>query len=580
MTRDDAFAHPRRDRRETGRDATPGAGTPRRPDRRSLLLGGLGLGGAALAAAGLAACGGSDDAAPTPTPSLRPATPIPGVTDGVFGLGVASGDPLPDGVILWTRLAPKPTDGGGMPARDIPVDWQVATDEGFRSVIRAGTQTATAALAHSVHVDVRGLQPGRDYFYRFRAGAVLSPVGRTRTAAAPGAGPDAASGALSFALVSCQDFQNGYWPAYDAIAADRPDLVVHVGDYIYEYDPDSRFPDRRHTTPQTPGLDQLQTLADYRNRYGQYKTDPALQAAHLAAPWVVTWDDHEVENNYAGLVDEIGDTGPKHQDRATFARQRAAAYQAYYEHMPIRVTLSPGSPDLKIYRRLTFGSLATLNVLDTRQYRTPAPGDSPSAIGAAALGGANTGGTMAGAEQERWLRAGLDTSSTRWNLIAQQTMMAQLDGQLPGGDGQTLTNLDQNDGYRPYRRRILSGVRDSKARNPVVLSGDLHCAWVNDLRVDFDQPETPVVATEFVCTSISSSFFLISDEFVRDNNARFNPHVRYFRGDRRGYTRFRVTPTECRADLRVAADIDHRDSPVTTDATWVVEDGRPGAQSA
>ncbi|MCL9758360.1 alkaline phosphatase D family protein [Frankia sp. AiPa1] len=551
-------------------------------DRRSVLFGGLGLGGAAvLGGIGLAACGGSGGGAPSPAPTLRAPTPVPGVTDGVFGLGVASGDPLPDGVILWTRLAPKPTQGGGMPPRDVPVDWQIATDQQFRSVVRAGTQTAQAAFAHSVHVDVRGLEPGRDYYYRFRAGTVLSPVGRTRTAAAPAdGGADAATGSLSFALVSCQDFQNGYWPAFDAIAADRPDLVVHVGDYIYEYDPDSHFPDRRHTTPQTPGLDQLQTLADYRNRYGQYKADPALQAAHLAAPWVVTWDDHEVENNYAGLVDEPGDTGPEHQDPARFARQRAAAYQAYYEHMPIRVQLDPGSPDLRIYRRLTFGSLATFNVMDTRQYRTPTPGNIASAIGPAELGRTNTNGTMAGAEQERWLRAGLDASRTRWNLIAQQTMMAQLDGQLPAGYGEILTNLDQNDGYRPYRRRVLAGVRDSRVRNPLVLSGDLHCAWVNDLRVDFDQPETPAVAAEFVCTSISSAFFLVNDEFVRANNARYNPHVRYFRGDRRGYTRFRLTPTECRADQRIVADISQRRSPVTTDATWVVEDGEHTAHEA
>lgn len=577
MTRDSADASADLNRSPAGHGAVSITPDKAGPHRRSLLLGGLGLGATALAAA---ACGGSGDAKPPAAPGLRAATPLSGVTDGVFGLGVASGDPLPDGVILWTRLAPKPTDGGGMPARAIPVDWQVAADEGFRSVVRAGTTTAQPAFAHSVHVDVRGLEPGRDYYYRFRAGTVFSPVGRTRTAAAPGAGPAAAGGSLAFALVSCQDFQNGYWPAFDAIAADRPDLVVHVGDYIYEYDPHSKFPDRQHTTPQTPGLDQLQTLADYRNRYGQYKADPALQAAHRAAPWVVTWDDHEVENNYAGLVDEPGDTGPKHQDPATFARQRAAAYQAYYEHMPIRATLNPGSPDLRIYRRLTFGSLATLNVMDTRQYRTPAPGDFASAIGPAALGAADTTGTMAGAAQEKWLQDGLTASRTRWNLIAQQTMMAQLDGQLPPGSGQTLTNLDQNDGYRPYRGRVLAGVRDSKARNPVVLSGDLHCAWVNDLRVDFDRPETPVVATEFVCTSISSAFFLVSDEFVRDNNTRLNPHVRYFRGDRRGYTRFRLTPTECRADLRVVADIAQRHSPVTTDTSWVIEDGHPGATPA
>jgi alkaline phosphatase D len=494
----------------------------------------------------------------------------------VFPLGVASGDPLSDGVILWTRLANKPTTGGGMPDRDIEVDWQVATDERFGDVVKAGTDTATSALAHSVHVDVRGLEPGREYFYRFRAGTVLSPVGRTRTAPARGSG----GGELLLALACCQDFQNGYWPAFDAIAADGVDLVIHVGDYIYEYDPDSRFPDRRHTKPQKPGLDQLQTLADYRNRYGQYKADPQLQAAHHAAPWVLTWDDHETENNYANLVDESRDIGQSRQDPEAFARQRAAAYQAYYEHMPIRVRLTPGSPDLKIYRRLAFGDLMELSVLDTRQYRTPVPGDTSGGIGPADAGKANTAGTLLGAEQEAWFVDGLRASRARWNVVAQQTMVGQLHGQLPVGHGTVLANLDQNDGYVPYRKRVLAAIRDSKAANPVVLSGDIHCAWVNDLRVDFDAPDTPVVATEFVATSISSAFFLISDEFVRENNARLNPHVRYYRGDRRGYTRIRVTPDDMRADMRIVETIGRRDVPATTDATWVVENGRPGAQPA
>ncbi len=541
------------------------------------------LGGAVLL--GAAGCGSSPEsdspqppqpAQPAPAPSLRPATPVPGVGDGVFSLGVASGDPLPDGVILWTRLANAPTAGGGMPAEDIGVDWQVATDERFHQVVRAGTETATPGLAHSVHVDVRGLEPGREYFYRFRAGTVLSPVGRTRTAPAPGP----AGGELLFALASCQDFQNGYWPVFDAIAADGVDLVVHVGDYIYEYDPGGRFPDRHHTTPQTPGLGQLQTLADYRNRYGQYKSDPQLQAAHHAAPWVLTWDDHETENNYAGLVDEGRDTGASAQGTEAFARQRAAAYQAYYEHMPIRVSFTPGSPDLKIYRRLSFGGLLELNVLDTRQYRTPVPGDRTRTVGLAADGKANATGTMLGPEQEAWLVDGLRASRARWNVIAQQTVMAQVYGQLQAGVGPVFANLDQNDGYVPYRRRLLAAVRDSGAANPVVLSGDIHSAWVNDLRVDFGVPAIPAVATEFVCTSVSSAFSLGSEDFVRGNNARLNPHVRYFRGDRHGYTRIRVTPKEWRADMRVAETVDRRDAPVATDATWVVEDGRPGAHPA
>lgn len=527
---------------------------------------------------GSAACSGGDDS-PSPSdgaaPTLRPATPIPGVTDAVFSLGVASGDPLPDSVVLWTRLANEPLAGGGMPDRDVEVEWQVATDEAFSAVVAAGSSTARPALAHSVHIDVRGLEPATPYFYRFRAGTVISPVGRAKTAPAPGTSPE-----LTFALASCQDYQNGYWPAHDAIAADELDLVVFVGDYIYEYDPGGELPDRHHTAPATVGLGQLTTLDDYRNRHAQYKTDPQLQAAHRASAWIATWDDHEVENNYAGLVDESGDTGAAASDPATFARQRAAAYQAYYEHMPIRVDYPPGSPDLRLYRRFGFGDLMTLNVLDTRQYRTPTPEGPLDGFGPAAVGASNVTGTMSGSEQESWLADGLRGSEARWNVIAQQTMMGRVRGQLPGGDGTILANLDQSDGYGPYRSRLLSTVASSGATNPVVLSGDIHCAWVNDLRIDFDQTESPVVATEFVSTSISSQFFLISNEFVRDSNARFNPHVRYFRGDRRGYTRIRVTPDEWRSEMRTVETIDRPDVPATTDATWVVENGRPGAQPA
>lgn len=499
---------------------------------------------------------------------------MPGVGDDVFGLGIASGDPLPDAVILWTRLAPRPTEGGGMPDRDVDVDWQVATDGGFRSLVAAGTTRARAATAHSVHVDARGLDPDRQYYYRFRAGTVLSPVGRTRTAPAPGASP----GRLAFALASCQNFQSGYWPAYNAIADDDLDLVVFVGDYIYEYDPSPRFPDRVHTTPRTPGRNQLSTLADYRDRYGQYKADQALREAHAAAPWIAVWDDHEVENNYAGLVDDPGDSGATRQDRAAFARQRAAAYQAWYEHLPVRVDFRAGSPDLRIYRRFGFGDLLTLNMLDTRQYRTPVPGPGGAALAAIEIGRANTTGTMTGAEQERWLYAGLRAARTRWNVIAQQTMMAQFRIKPPGKP--TVVNLDQNDGYPAYRARLLSTVRDIGVPNPVVLSGDIHSAWVNDLRVDFDRPETPAVATEFVCTSISSDFASGDDTLVQVDNDLYNPHVRYFRGSQRGYTRCDVTPGSWRSQMRVARTVDRADAPVSTHASWVVEAGRAGAERA
>src|SRR3954447_5305777 len=259
--------------------------------RRSLLIG--------TGAVVLGACTSSKGNKSASPKTTAPPRPIPGVTDEAFSLGVASGDPLPDGVMLWTRLAPDPLHGGGMPNRPIPVNYEVARDAAFKNVVRRGESTATPALAHSVHADVRGLEPGRDYFYRFRAGTALSPVGRARTAPAPQSSP----ASLRLAIANCQDFQNGYWPAYTAMAQEDLDFVLHLGDYIYEYDPKSKYPDRKHTTPSTPGLNQLQTLDDYRARHGQHKLEPVLQAVHAAFPMIAVWDDHEVENNYAGLID-------------------------------------------------------------------------------------------------------------------------------------------------------------------------------------------------------------------------------------------------------------------------------------
>ena len=514
--------------------------------RRQILTG-------AAAAAGAAAL-----------PAVTPGTAaFAGRATASFGLGVASGDPLPDGVILWTRLITGTR-------RPIEVQWQVARDARFRRVVRAGRTTARPELAHSVHVDVRGLAPGREYFYRFRALGELSPVGRTRTA------PERRHhlAALSFGIVNCQDFQNGYWPAYHGLADEDLDVVLHLGDYIYEYDPSSRFPDRRHTTPQTPGLDQLVTLDDYRNRHAQYKGDPALQAAHAAFPWIVTWDDHETENNYAGLIDEIEDAGAARQTSARFARQRAAAYQAYYEHMPIRANLRPGRADLRIFRRFDYGRLARFNVLDTRQYRTDQPGTFPGDFGLAAAGEANTTGTLTGEDQERWLRDGLDHSPARWNVIAQQVMMSRIRFPNPAGPvPPVLANLDQWDGYAPQRTRLLQHLVDAEVANPVVLAGDIHSTWLSELKLDFDRPEQAPVAVEFVATSISSDFPLAFDAPLKAVNPTLNPHVRYFDGSRRGYLRCRVDSEVWRTDVRTVETIETRRAPVSTSASYSVEAG-------
>ncbi|MGK5682661.1 alkaline phosphatase D family protein [Actinoplanes sp. URMC 104] len=494
--------------------------------------------------------------------SALPGTAAAHGTGELFPLGVASGDPLPDAVILWTRLV-----RAGL-RRPVEVDWQVARDERFKRVVRSGRTVARAELAHSVHVDARGLDDGREYFYRFRALGQISPAGRTRTASRT-------AHRLRFGIVNCQDFQNGYWPAYWGLAAEDLDVVVHLGDYIYEYDPSSRFPDRRHTTPATPGLDQLVTLDDYRARHAQYKGDPALQAAHAAFPWIVTWDDHETENNYAALTDEVDDTGAKRQSAAEFARQRAAAYQAYYEHMPIRADLRPGSADLRIFRRFDFGRLLRMNVLDTRQYRTDQPGGFPGDFGLIEAGVANTAGTLTGEDQERWLRAGLDHSPARWNVVAQQVMMSRIKFPNPTGAAvpPIVANLDQWDGYAPQRGRFLRHLADRRVRNPVILAGDIHSTWFSELKLDFDRPEQPSVAVEFTATSVSSDFPAAFDAPLKQVNPTLNPHVRYFDGSRRGYLRCSVTPSAWHTDVRTVDTIEVREAPVTTSASWVVEEG-------
>jgi alkaline phosphatase D len=522
--------------------------------RRQLLIA-SGLG----AVAGVTSCGSAHRPA-LPAPA-RTTAPVKGVDASAFSLGVASGDPLPDSVLLWTRLAPDPMNGGGMPQRPVDVQWQVASDEGFTKIAASGTSQAVPALGHSVHADAQGLQPATGYFYRFRVGNAISPVGRTRTA--PKAGANLAQ--LRFAVANCQNYAAGYWPAYTHLSEESLDLVLHVGDYIYEYAP-AAGDVRKHSAVSNSALGRCVTLEDYRNRYGQYKSDAALRAAHAAFPWVLTWDDHEVQNDYANLVEQPMDAGALRESAAAFALHRAAAYQAYYEHQPIRATLRPGSPDLKIYRRFGFGSLATLNVLDTRQYRTPHPCGQQD-FGPASCGADNTTGTLTGAAQEAWLREGLRSSRTAWDIVAQQTLMTQVKGRL--GDARLIL-VDQNDGYGPYRTRIMQMLAERPS--PVVLSGDIHSSWVSDLRVDFDRPETPAIAAEFCTTSISSDFKEELEPLVRAQLPTAAPQVRHFSGAKRGYTRHTVTPETWRCDYRVVADVKHGpSSPVSTESSWVVE---------
>jgi alkaline phosphatase D len=494
-----------------------------------------------------------------------------------FGLGVASGDPLPDGVVLWTRLVRDPLDAASMGSRPVQVSWQVASDPSFRRVVRAGSVTARSTWAHSVHVDVRGLRPGRDYWYRFRAGPHLSAIARTRTAPTAGA----PLSRLRFGIANCQDWQNGYYPAYRDMAEFDLDLVLHLGDYIYEQDPRADAVRQHNPASGTAaGLGQLSTLADFRNRHALYRTDAQLQAAHRAFPFVAIWDDHEVEENYADLDDTQDDLpyAQRYQTRQEFAVQRAHAYQAWYEHTPIRATYLPGSPDLRIYRRLDFGTLLRLNLLDTRQYRSNQPGDVPSDLGPQLLGDANATGTLTGPEQEAWLLDGLRSSPARWNVLGQQVMMAAT--RFVNPPPASIVNLDQWDGYSPQRARLLAGIRASGATNPVVLAGDIHSTWVSDLKLNFDDPASPVVATEFVSTSITSDFPAELLPVAEASNAAFNPWVRYFNGRTHGWLRMDVDHARWLAEERSVASVAAPDAPASTTARWVVEPGRPGAVPA
>jgi len=491
------------------------------------------------------------------TRALGTVVQSPKFSDYPFQLGVASGDPQPDGFVLWTRLAPKPLEGGGMPGDAVEVAWQVAEDEQMTKVVQKGTTVASPDWAHSVHVEVAGLKPDRWYYYQFRSGSETSPKGRTRTTPTLEQPADR----LKFAFASCQHFETGYYTAYEHMLKENPDLVIHLGDYIYE-GPGRENLVRKHVGPK------LKELADYRLRHAQYKTDAALQAMHAAAPWLVAWDDHEVENNYADLISEKG-TPPD-----DFRTQRANAYKAYYEHMPLRVATLPKGADMPLYRRVSYGKLADFHVLDTRQYRTDQPcGDGGKAQCADAL---DPNRTILGEQQRNWLFDGLAASPAKWNVLAQQVMMARVDFK----DGEEkIHSMDQWPGYEADRQRVLKYLYERKIANPVVITGDIHTNWANDLVADFDNLGGAPVATEFVGTSISSSgdgrrdperlaTVLAENSFVKFHNAE------------RGYIVCDVTPERWRSDFRTVEYVTRKGAPLVTRASFVVESGQPKLNKA
>ncbi|WP_142057612.1 alkaline phosphatase [Pseudarthrobacter sp. B4EP4b] len=522
--------------------------------RRSLISAGLGAGLVAALPGAAVATSIADDA---------------GLRTDPFMLGIASGEPWADGFVIWTRLAldPLAEDGlGGMPSRQVPVAWEVAEDPNMRTVVARGVEQARIEAAHSVHVELKGLKPGREYFYRFRSGRHISGTGRTLTSPALHETP----AALAMAFASCSQYEHGYFTAYRRLAEDHPDLVLHLGDYMYEYKKGSYVigggNPRDHQGPETT------TLQGYRQRHAQYKADADLQAAHAIAPWLVVWDDHEVDNNWADDIPENRDAGQLNDSTERFRQRRAAAFQAYYENMPLRASSVPAGFDMKIYRTIQWGQLANFHMMDTRQYRDDQlAGDGWRKNVAERLAEDRT---ITGAEQEKWLLDGFKNSSQRWDILGQQVFFAERDrAQALDIDD---VSMDGWDGYAASRRRITQGWLDAKVRNAVVLTGDVHRNWANDLKVDYKDPASPVVGSELVCTSITSTGN--GTGATTDPTMAWNPHLKFY-NDSRGYVNTKITRDAMTADFRVLEYVTTPGSPVSTKASFTIQDGVPGLQA-
>lgn len=494
-------------------------------------------------------------------PNIWRVTGRPVLADDPFTLGVASGDPTPNGAVIWTRIAPRPyePDAGTMGQR-ITVNWEVAEDEQFARIAQKGRAIAAPELGNSVHVDVTGLEPDRWYFYRFFLQNAQSPVGRLRTTPAAGAVEP-----LHFAFVSCQHWEQGYYTAYGHLAREaRLDLVAHLGDYIYEYGP-TEGRTRLYNSAE------VRTLDDYRNRYAQTKSDPLLQAAHHAAPWIVTWDDHEVDNNYATLRGE----NEMESEEQMHAR-RAAAYQAWWEHQPVRVPRAKSWADLNIVRTLDWGALTRFFVLDTRQYRSDqacGDGNKPVPCG----DWADTTRTMMGPAQEKWLDAGLGASTARWQTLVNQVQVAPYDQK--NGAGETYS-MDQWGGYPAALKRLMHTIATRAPNRTVILTGDIHSNWVNELRTDYKRSDARTIGAEFVGTSISSGGDG-QDAFREWNDAgrAENPHVKWHNA-RRGYVMCDVGRDEWKASYRVVPYVSRPGAPVETPAAFITRHGRPGIEQA
>ena len=482
-----------------------------------------------------------------------------------FALGVASGSPTHDSVVLWTRLLlPAHT-----PAAN--VRWEVAHDEHFSRPVQSGVASAAPELGHAVHVDVQGLSADRWYFYRFMVGDAVSATGRTRTFPAP----QAVVARLRLAYASCQNWQAGYYSAYRHMLAENPDLVMFLGDYIYEY-PNSSTSVRRATGAW------VLTLDDYRERYALYKSDPHLQAMHQACPWLIAWDDHEVQNDYAGLHE--GHSGAPTPD---FPARRAAAYQAFYENMPLRASsltqalsgLSRGA-EMRIYSRLRYGQLASFYMLDARQYKDAPVCSTDGKKRSSSLDPANCPEwndpkrSLLGFKQERWLEGELAHAGPQWNVLGQQTLLGQRD--FRRGPEQWFWN-EGWDGYSAARSRLTGALQKQNVANPVVLGGDIHQNWVGHVKADYADPRSAAVGVEFCGTSITSHS--TQNDKLPARLAE-NPHFVFAEAEHRGYGVVDLTPKQLTTTLRVVDDVRLPDAGIQTLARFSVSAGRSVIEKA
>lgn len=503
---------------------------------------------------------------------------VPSVVAARFDHGVASGDPLPDAVILWTRATPESAD----PAATVAVDWLIARDPEMRDIAARGRVFTSADADWTVKVDATGLTPGTRYWYRFSSGDAQSSIGRTRTA------PVGAVPQLRFALVTCSDYSQGLFNVYRRVAA-RDDLqaVVHLGDYIYENGAQDRV------RPQVPARETI-TLADYRERYATVRSDADLQALHAAHPMIWVWDDHELANNSWRDGAEAHDPASE----GPFADRRARAFRAAHEWLPIR-TPSPGDLSV-IYRRFAFGDLAQLTMLDTRHVGRDQPlppnsllGDN---VGVFTQSGAfaDPARQLLGTTQEQWLAESLAASTAQWQLIGNQVYFSPL--KLLGAPralGSSLfVSADKWDGYEPARDRVLAML--AKVRNPVILTGDAHEAYAFDVTPDPNSTNYNAItgagsqAVEFVVTSTTSRGDAPSGDSLSGLIQRVaaglegtveqllrlsNPHLKHFNNRLNGYCVLDVTPARCATEfwtvpvVRIAADAE------ALDAVWVCDDG-------